>query len=53
MVDRLREAPPEHALRMEDVHIYPRAEIAGSRTILSKLLTKSQSTESFWVLVEF
>lgn len=34
-VDRLRDAPPFGSLRMEDVHIYPRAEIGGSRTILS------------------
>jgi hypothetical protein len=33
--------------------VYPRAELAASRVITSRLLTKARDTESFWVLVEF
>lgn len=37
----------------KDVHVFPRAEIAGSRLLSCRYLTQASRTESFWVHMDF
>lgn len=50
--DRLT-ADEKLAIQMDNLYVYPRAELGSSRKLYSKLLTDARQSESFWVLIMF
>lgn len=53
MVDVYLSQAERMAVQMGNMYVYPRAEIAASSILYSKLLTGAQKSESYWVLIQY